>query len=73
MEHIICTDKLVLAPNIYYSLATVCYVLTKSFNFWKYRILIVIRICMLIAYLALDDCVPMGAPCNFDFESGESD
>ena len=32
-EHIICADKLVLAPNFYYSLATVCYVLTKSFNF----------------------------------------
>ena len=32
-EHIICADKLVLAPNLYYSFATVCYVLTKSFNF----------------------------------------
>ena len=32
-EHIICADKLVLAPNFYYSLAIVCYVLTKSFNF----------------------------------------
>ena len=32
-EHVICADKLFLAPNFYYSLATVCYVLTKSFNF----------------------------------------
>ena len=32
-EHIICADKLVLGANFYYSLATVCYVLTKSFNF----------------------------------------
>ena len=40
-EHIICADKLVLAPNFYYSLATVCYVLTKSFNFWEHGILIV--------------------------------
>ena len=32
-EHIICTDKLVLTHNFYYSLATVCHVLTKSFNF----------------------------------------
>ena len=31
-EHIICADKLVLVPNVYYSLATVCYVVTKSFN-----------------------------------------
>ena len=36
--------------TFFYSLATVCYVLTKSFNFWKHRILIVIRICVLIAY-----------------------
>ena len=33
MEHIICAGKLVLAPNFYYSLATVCYILTESFNF----------------------------------------
>ena len=32
-EHIIYADKLVLAPNFYYSLATVCYVLTKISNF----------------------------------------
>ena len=29
-EHIICADKLVLVPNFYCSLATVCYILTKS-------------------------------------------
>ena len=52
---IICADKLVLATNFYYSLATVCYVLTKSFDFQKYGILIVIRICVLIAYLELDN------------------
>ena len=52
-EHIIGADKLVLAPNFYYSLATVCYVLTKSSDFWKHGILIVIRICVLIAYLLL--------------------
>ena len=38
---------------------------------WKHGILIVIRlyICVLIAYLALDNWVPKGAPCNsyFDF------
>ena len=56
MEHIICADKLVLAPNFYYSLATVCYVLpAKSFNFQKHGILIVMRICVSIAYLALDN------------------
>ena len=32
-EHIICAGKLVLAPSFYYSFATICYVLTKSFNF----------------------------------------
>ena len=48
-EHTICADKLVLAANVFYSFATVCYVLTKSYNFWKHRILIVIRICALIA------------------------
>ena len=32
-EHIICPGKLVLAPNFYCSLATVSYVLIKSFNF----------------------------------------
>ena len=64
-EHIICADKLVLAPNFYYSLATVCYVLPKSFNFWKYGILTVIPICVLIAHFGVG--VPKGAPCNFDF------
>ena len=54
-EHIICADKLVMAPKFYYSLAKVCYVLTKSFNFQKYEILIVICICMLIGYLVLDN------------------
>ena len=54
-EHIFCADKLVLAPKFYYSLAPVCYALTKSFNFLKHGILIVIRICVLIAYLALDN------------------
>ena len=53
-EHIICADKLVLAPNFYCSMATVCYLLTKSFNFQKHGILIVRRICVLTAYLTLD-------------------
>ena len=55
MERIICADNLVLAPNFYYSLATVCNVLTNNFNFQKYGILFVIFICVLIAYLALDN------------------
>ena len=53
-EHIICEES-VLAPNFYNSLATVCYILTKSFNFYEHGILIVIRICVLIAHLALDN------------------
>ena len=39
-EHIISIDKSALAPNFYYSLATVCYVLTKNFSFWKHGILL---------------------------------
>ena len=54
-EHVICPDKLVLAPNFYCSLATVCYVLVKSFNFQRHGVLIVIRICVLIAYLVLEN------------------
>ena len=53
-EHVICAGKLVLALSFYYSKAIFCYVLTKSFNFWKHGILIVMRIYVLTAYLSLD-------------------
>ena len=32
IKHIICAVMLALAPKFYYSLATVCHVLIKSFN-----------------------------------------